>query len=345
MIRTFRVCLPHGIMVRQKYLPVKGGEDDLLEFGGFNAATFAAFEESKWASHAYNRERLEVKLTLSALGRKLLMGLEHRLASLGGELSDERPSVFNDHRVDCLSWYGLREGSERELVERNLSPAPSLPPGAAAQSPADRHLHLLLRLDGQGLLAGMRLPAAAQVDRGNALKVLALEKPRARLQELLSELPGDVALAWLVGAEAEWLPPERVWQLADELQHDQPRELLLGRRLHRAGVEQAGAGLAATLEDLFLELAPLYELLAWSRDNDMLGLVGQIKKRRRQAASRLQVGVEVRILSGLAAGRTGVIEALRRKGEIQVRLGNLVLTMPASEVERTGRGGKGGKST
>jgi len=327
-------------MVRQKQLPVKCGGGSLQEFSGFDAAAFAAFEESKWASHAYNRERLEVKLNLSALGRQLLAGLERRLAPLRGELSDERPSVFNGHRVSSLSWFGLRNGSDRELVESNLSPAPSLPPGAAAQSPADRHLHLLLRLGRTGLLAGLCLPAGAAVDRGNARELLAREKERARLQTLLDRLPGELGLAWQPGEEPEWLPVAGLLESAAALQQEAPRELLLGRHFDRQRVEQAGTGLAGVLEELFLSLAPLYNLLAWSHDNDLLGLVGQMKKRRQQAVSQLQAGDEVRILSGLAAGRTGVVEALQRKGEIQVRLGNLVLTMPASEVERTGRGGK-----
>ena len=77
-------------------------------FSGFTPENFDAFAEEKWASHAYNRERLEVKLSLTSLGKACELGILQTLPDLEMGLTEERPSIFNQHKVKAQSVFFLR---------------------------------------------------------------------------------------------------------------------------------------------------------------------------------------------------------------------------------------------
>jgi len=104
-----------------------------MGFSGFTQADFTAFEESKWSSNAFNRERLEVKLKLSELGRELAPGLFSKLPEQEMGMTEERPSIFNQHKVDSLALFFIRDAESRrhlftqERLGRLAKCGPSLP--------------------------------------------------------------------------------------------------------------------------------------------------------------------------------------------------------------------------
>jgi len=297
----------------------------LSGFEGFQKADFEVFAESCWASHAYNRQRLEVKLKLQALGKEVLERAGD-LPSLEAALTDERPSVFNRHQVRNLRWFAVRPADERRFLRQVLpDPAPGL---ALAAEPEElgRHLQFLMQIESGFFVSGLCWPQAARVDRENMRRLLEQAEPAARLRQ---ELEGLSPAGWWAGGEQ--ISAE---QVVEVLSASGAPDLLLAQRIDSGRVCQAGAALGEELSRFFSRLALVYRRFGWSRQNDRLGLGQKHKQQLAQAGGELRSGERVRIISGLAAGKTAVIEEVDKRGTVRVRLGNISLSLKASDVER-----------
>ena len=76
---------------------------------------------------------------------------------------------------------------------------------------------------------------------------------------------------------------------------------------------------------------------AWSDDNDQIAVNKQLKEAqeaRRQAAGDLEIGGEVRVISGMLSGRRGTVMELDGKGSARVRLGTMSMLLPVESVQR-----------
>ena len=86
-------------------------------FPGFTAADFDAYQPKKWKSNVFNRERLDVKQKLVALGRELQGAMLAPDGSpLAVEPSVEHPALWNHKQVEAQHLYFSRnEGARKEL--------------------------------------------------------------------------------------------------------------------------------------------------------------------------------------------------------------------------------------
>ena len=306
----------------------------MAAFEGFSAADFDAFEEKKWGSHAFNRERLEVKLKLTSLGNDLKGSLPDGLAEMG--MTEERPSIFNQHKVRDLTLYFFRNEKERRALGGILDKAKSI--AEFVQDPAVHHRHIIMgvRVGRLGMEAGLWLHRDAWVDWKNVVQRCNEHWERDKLGEVVDELPRSVCYGRGPGLSADAVPAKEV----------KPEEILTGFRgaepwtVFGEGFKRddplLGSGeLAGKLAGLFEALVPLHSFISWRRDNDFHELKEVIKEQKEKAVMKfksLKPGDEVRVLKGLAAGRVGVVDSLERKGVVKVRLGTMVVSLKIEEL-------------
>jgi hypothetical protein len=310
----------------------------MSSFGGFTSSDFDAFDPKKWSSHAYNRERLEVKLKLSDLGKALMQQRAQQLAGQELGLTEERPSIFNQQKVRDLTLFFTR-GSEarRELeaiVEKHCSLAEKI------QDPALHHKHITvgLRIHADGIEFGLWLHHDAWVDWTNLIERCKEHYEREKLVEIIAGL--DNSLCFFQGDRptAAMTPAHSVSieQLLGSPGSAQPRTFY-GECLGCSDTVLAGPQLIERVAQTIARLWPLHQFIAWRRDNDYHRLREVLKERREKGKmqfSALKTGDEVRILKGLAAGRTGVVEEIEKKGLLKVRLGLLVMAVKVEDVAK-----------
>jgi hypothetical protein len=300
------------------------------------SADFDAFEQGKWGSNAFNLERLEVKLKLTAFGKRLAQQAGEPLAGLEMGITAERPSIFNQHRVRDMTVYFHRDQEARRqldaVLERSMSIADKV------QDPAPHHKHLVLgvRVEQTGVLAGMLLHRDAWVDWKNVVERCRAYGEAGRLESILAELPPEVRYA-----RGESLPEDAPaaceldgTTLTEGFELAKPWTLLV-RRWRRDEAALGPDALVAGCAEVFAALTPLYTFAAWSRQNDHCDLSAVLEQEKEKVQRRfrdLKVGDEVRILSGLAAGRIGVVDAVERRGVVKVRLGLMVMAVQMGDL-------------
>jgi hypothetical protein len=141
-----------------------------VEFNGFTASDFDAYQQSKWTSNVYNLERLGVKQKLEALGRHLLPELQDGDgAPLAHEVSSEHPAVFNQRRVENQYLFFLRTQEARRELETIINRSRSIASLVEDPSPLRNHIFISVMIDSEQLEVGLKLHSDAAVDRDNLL--------------------------------------------------------------------------------------------------------------------------------------------------------------------------------
>ncbi len=215
-------------------------------FEGFSPADHDAFRPEKWANNRYNLERRRVRERLEALGRAVVPALAEAGVELDVAVSEEVPSLWNARCVRDLWLYFLRTEADRGRMSAVLDRGRSLQQVVASPAHHTRHLFVGVRIGLEGVEVGAVLPEGAWVDRDNAAAACADPDGLAVLSAALDELtPG-----WTVGAG-----PTR-----------------LTRCYGRDGDETSHEGFTSEAAERLLELAPVYRMVAWARDNDRIGL-------------------------------------------------------------------------
>ncbi len=308
----------------------------MASFEGFSASDFDAFEEKKWGSHAFNRERLEVKLKLTALGNELIQGLPEGMPGLEMGLTEERPSIFNQHKVRDLTLFFFRNEKERRALGGILDKAKSIADIVHDPAPHHRHIILGVRTDHSGVEAGLWLHRDAWVDWKNVVRRCSEHWERDKLGEVIADLPESIRYGRGTGLPAEGalareVKPEEV---LDGFESAEPWTVF-GEAFGRDHPLLGSGELAGRLAGLFEALASLHAFISWRRDNDFHELKEAIKEQKEKASmkfSSLQPGDPVRVLKGLAAGHVGVVDSLQRKGVVKVRLGAMLVSLKIEEL-------------
>jgi hypothetical protein len=253
------------------------------------ARDFDAYTAEKATSNAYSRPRLEVKQRALAWAR----GVVARLAELGIAVdvhgSDEHPSLRNKKRVDCQWVFFWRSPDARDELERLLqlgrsiaeelddavheggSPAALMPP----PGPYARHAFLALRIDALAVDVCFALPPQAKVDVDNLRARLAEGEDTlaAELMGALAALPEEFAIG--VAPEdrlaVSSATPDAIRGMIERAAAGQV-PLWIGWSVARDTAAEHAAILDEQLEDAIIALAPIYHLVAWSRENDHIAL-------------------------------------------------------------------------
>jgi len=305
-------------------------------FDGFTQSDFDAFEEQKWASNAFNLERLEVKLKLTALGKALVAELDSELPEQEMGLTEERPSIFNQHKVDCMTLYFLRNEESRHELGMILDKTKSIAEHVNDPALHHRHINLAVSIHSRGVDAGLWLHKNAWVDWNNLVERCREYWERDNLSDILKSLPESIQYCY-----GESMRPDT--QAARDVSTEEVIDgfskagfwSIFGEAIPRMDKDLASSELVARLSQLLKILVPLHTFIGWRRDNDFHQLKEVLKEQKEKAQrkfSSVKPGDEVRILKGLATGRVGVIEALERKGVVKVRLGAMLVSLKIDEL-------------
>jgi hypothetical protein len=316
-------------------------------FPGFTAADFDAYQEKKWKSNVFNRERLDVKQKLVALGRELQgTMLAPDGSPLAAEPSVEHPTLWNHKQVEAQHLYFSRnEGSRKELdaiIDRGKSIASMIDD----PSPQRNHLFLAVTLTEQALELSLKLHPDARVDRENLERKCEDHFEREKLLHLLRGLDG-----FRVGITPELLPVselddgklgELIAQFGkggspQALTLGAPQRLLyVGRALPRQEALDAGGALVDRAKALLQSLLPVYRFIAWSRDNDFLSIREALQKEKQQKRQKgLAKNDPVRIVRGMFAGKQGIVQEVDAKGGLRVLVGKVAVKLGAEDVQKS----------
>lgn len=275
------------------------------------ARDFDAFAAEKATSNAYSRPRLEVKQRALGWAR----GVVARLGELGIAVdvhgSDEHPSLRNKKRVDCQWVYFWRDQAAREELARLLDRGRSIADEIDDPSPYRRHAFLALRIDDRSVEVFFAVHPEAQVDVDNLRARLVDGALAGELVGALSALPEEFSLGVT--------PEDRV--ATNSATSDTIRKMVeraaagqvplwIGWSIGRDTAIEHSAILDDQLEDAIIALAPIYGLVAWSRENDRIALDRRIETVEQERA-RAHVAAEAET----ERWRTEQAEARRRSLE------------------------------
>ncbi len=298
-------------------------------FNGFDQAAFLAFEPRKWSSNLFNMERMRVWNTLRALGS----AMEPTLCAarpFAWEVTPYAPNVFNGKRVAELVLYFTRTTEQRRAITPLLDSRISLPDQISNAGDHHQHVTLGVRVDANGLDAGLMMHSTAWLDVMNLLNRARSGDEAQDLVHMIRRLPAGTRFRIAPGRDvpcADFLP-EHLRVLEESVLNEQ--------FLVRVGVELlpddplvAGPGFAPWCRDLLATMVSLWEFAAWRPASNYLATDKAGKDALNVTADgsivRFGTGAKVRLLEGVFAGRAGVLTDIDTKGVCRVQIGRVTV--------------------
>jgi transcription antitermination factor NusG len=315
-------------------------------FAGFTSADFDAYQQKKWKSNVFNRERLEVKQKLVALGRELQGAMVGPDGSpLANEASVEHPALWNHKQVEAQHLYFSRNEGARKELDAIIDRGKTLASLIDDPTPQRNHLFLAVTLTEQAIELSLKLHPDASVDRENLERKTSDHFEREKLLHLLHGL-GD---GYRVGVTPELAPvaevdTERLEHVIAQLGRPAalavpgaPQRLFyVGRALPRDEAVAAGAALVDKARAGLDALMPVYRFIAWSRDNDFLSMREALQKEKQQKRQRgLAKNDTVRIIRGMFSGKQGLVQEVDAKGGLKVLVGKVAVKLDAEDVTKS----------
>ena len=315
-------------------------------FPGFALADFEAYASKKWKSNVFNRERLEVKQKLVALGRELQGAMVGPDGSpLANEASVEHPALWNHKQVEAQHLYFSRNEGQRKELDAIIDRQKTLASLIDDPTPQRNHLFLAVTLAEPAIELSLKLHPDARVDRENLERKCDDHFEREKLLNMLHGL-GD---GYRVGVTPELVPVadvdgahlgKVVAQLAQPtglaLPGAPPRLFYVGRAIPRDEVVAAGAGVVEVARAGLAALMPIYRFIAWSRDNDFLSMREALQKEKQQKRQRgLTRNDTVRIIRGMFSGKQGLVQEVDAKGGLKVLVGKVAVKLDAEDVQKS----------
>lgn len=249
------------------------------------ARDFDAYLPEKATSNAYSRPRLEVKQRALAWGRDVAQRLGELGIAADMHASDEHPTLRNKKRVECQWVFFWRDQAARDELDRLLVQGRSISDEIDDPSPYTRHAFLAFRIDAAAVEVCFAVHPDAKVDVENLRARLATADGEgsggtlaAELLRALRELPEEFA----VGLRSEdriacnAATPEAILDMLGRAAAGQT-PLWIGWSIPRGTAIDHSSLLDEQLEDAIVALAPIYRLVAWSRENDHVALDRRIE--------------------------------------------------------------------
>lgn len=255
---------------------------------------FEAYLPEKATSNAFSRPRLEVKQRVFAWGRDVVQRLAEQGISVDVHATDEHPSLRNKRRVEEQWVFFWRDPEARAAIEPLLEQGRHLAEAIDDPSPYTRHAFLGLRLDSKAISVWFAVHPDAKID---------VENLRALLAEGAAHLAEDLAKALRALPDqfeiraadhvpcAEATPEILVRLLAQAAEGGVP--LTIGWSVPKDTALEHAEILDDQLEDAIIALLPVYKLIAWSPENDHVGVERRIEGlHQAQAELHAQVSAE-----------------------------------------------------
>jgi len=298
-------------------------------FNGFDASAFQAFESRKWSSNLFNMERMRVRDGMRALGAAIEPALT-ALRPFAWDVTPYAPSVFNGKRVSEMVLYFTRTAEQQRAIAPLLDSRIALPDQISNAGEHHHHVTLGVRIDVEGLEAGLMMHSTAWLDVMNLLNRARSADEAQDLVHLVRRLPEGTRFRVAPDHDvacADFLP-EHVRELEDAVLNQQFL-VRVGRTLAPGEAEAAGAGFGTVCRELLKVLVPLWEFAAWRPASNYLGTDKTAKDAPTVTSDgslvRFGTGQRVRLVGGLFAGRTGVVTDIDAKGACRVQVGQVTV--------------------
>ena len=200
-----------------------------------------------------------------------------------------------------------------------------------------QHIALCIRVDAKGIHVSIDLPTKATVDRENLKVILDSDSARAGLVELCQSLPGETTLGFADDRlDALSIDESNLRAYADQLCSKESLFSISTLITIEDAVEVADA-LIGTVAQMTAAFLPAYRFMAWSKDNDQIELLKNLKadEKNKQEAhlAAFQVGDRVTILSGLFSGRMGYLHEINDSGKAKVMVGPIAVNVEAKDLK------------
>ena len=307
-------------------------------FPGFTDADFDAYVPSKWSSNVYTRNRLEVKQKLLQLGRDVVGVLCAADSSpLACDASVEYPALSNHKQVDAQHLYFWRSPEARKEIDGIIDRARSIASLVEDPSPQRSHLFLSVSLTHEHVEIALKLHPDARVDRQNLERKCEDFFARDRLRALLRGL----AAGWHVGltggemVAAEGLDDDSLRRVVAAFVEPGNHWLAVARIYPRAEGGPRDSGFVDVARADLAALLPIYQFIAWSRDNDFVSIRETLQKEKQTKLTKgLTKNDRVRIVRGVLAGKEGVVQDFDAKGGLRVLVGKMAVKVDAQDVEK-----------
>lgn len=257
-----------------------------------SVSDFDAYALEKATSKAYSRPRLEIKQRVLTWARRVVS----RLAALGISVdvhgSDEHPTLRNKGRVENQWVFFSRDHAAREDLDRLLDAERKISAQIDDPSPFARHAFLALKLDASRIEVCFAVHPEAKVDVDNLRARLTanaeahdgVHELSAELTTALHGLPDEFVMG--VGDErvtAHAATPRAIEALLERASGGQ-EPLWIGWSVPREVALEHADSLGEQLEDALIALAPIYQLVSWSRQNDRIALDRRLEGIEQQRA-------------------------------------------------------------
>lgn len=250
---------------------------------GLTERDFDAYLPERATSNAYSRPRLEFKQRALAWVRTVISRLQDIGIPVDVHASDEHPSVWNSHRVDCQWVFLWRDAAARADLDLLLDQKRGIAQSLQDPSPFFRHAFLALRVDHEKVEVCAQLHPEAWVDF-ETLKARLADDPRAAsLIDAIHELPEQFSAGPWAGADTPCIAVSRT-ALASWLERcsSEHRPLWIGWSVPRKVAVEHSELLDEQLADALLALAPVYRHIAWSPSDDPAGIQQRLNEVRQE---------------------------------------------------------------
>jgi hypothetical protein len=316
-------------------------------FPGFTTADFDAYQQKKWKSNVFNRERLEVKQKLVALGRELQgVMIAPDGSPLAVEASVEHPALWNHKQVEAQHLYFSRNEGARKELDHIIDRGKSFASMIDDPTPLRNHLFLAVTLTEPAIELSLKLHPDARVDRENLERKCVDHFEREKLLHLIHALdPASRAGITPTLTPVHELDEAKLSELITGLGKaasamvlpGMPHPLFyVGRAIPRDEALAAGVGLIDVARAALTSLLPIYRFIAWSRDNDFVSIRETLQKEKQQKRQKGLVRNDVvRIVRGVFSGKQAVVQEIDAKGGLRVLVGKVAVKLDAEDVTKS----------
>jgi len=240
---------------------------------GLTEKDFDAYLPERATSNAYSRPRLEFKQRALAWVRTVISRLQDLGIPVDVHASDEHPSVWNSHRVDCQWVFLWRDAATRADLDLLLDQKRGIAQALQDPSPFFRHAFLALRVDHEKVEVCAQVHPDAWVDFETLQARLADDARSASLIDAIHELPEQFSAGPWAGADTPCIAVSRT-ALVSWLERcsSERRPLWIGWSVPRQVAVEHSELLDEQLADAILALAPVYRHIAWAPSDDPAGI-------------------------------------------------------------------------
>jgi transcription antitermination factor NusG len=309
-----------------------------VQFSGFADSDFDAYQDRKWASNAFNLERLQVRQKLDSLGKQLAPSMRADDGSLlACQTSAEHPAVWNQRRVACQHLFFSRNQEAQRELEQIINRSRSIASLIEDPSPLRKHVFLAVIIDQNGLMVALRLHSDATVDRENLQKRCAEYFEREKVLATLQQLPDcfELQLPGVFPAKTACEIDDEELQTIVEKLETAGDMLSIERFFHRSEPTLRQPEIVDTLSESLNSLLPALHAVTWSRSNDHLSMKATLREEDKKTKQRgLAKNDRVRIVSGMLAGKRGVVQEVTPKGEVKILIGTMSLKVQSDAVTK-----------